>query len=246
MQCVILAGGLGKRVQHLTQSKPKALLPIGEFPFIIWQLAWLKIIGIDDVVLSLAYQSQEIENEINKNKSFFSFPRLRISYDGKELCGTGGAILKAESLLMENFLVTYGDSFLRIDPKKIMESHIQYSGHATLSIYKNLNFGDKSNIKKINQNKIIYKKKQPDLDMDYIDYGMLAINRNSFKYFSKNKEIFDLSDYLEQLSIQDELFWVEAKNPFFEIGSEEGYKNLKKYFINKNYNLEKIHNEEVF
>ena len=44
-QVVVLAGGEGSRMNKLTSSKPKCLLPIGNYPMIWYPLNMLKSIG---------------------------------------------------------------------------------------------------------------------------------------------------------------------------------------------------------
>ncbi|HSR25748.1 MAG TPA: sugar phosphate nucleotidyltransferase, partial [Candidatus Eisenbacteria bacterium] len=50
LQCVILAGGLGTRMRPLTETVPKALVPVLGVPFADWQLALLAEQGVERVV----------------------------------------------------------------------------------------------------------------------------------------------------------------------------------------------------
>src|SRR6201986_2614263 len=52
MQAVILGGGEGTRLRPLTSTVPKPVVPLVDRPFISFMLEWLKLHGIDDVLMS--------------------------------------------------------------------------------------------------------------------------------------------------------------------------------------------------
>jgi D-glycero-alpha-D-manno-heptose 1-phosphate guanylyltransferase len=52
MECIILAGGLGTRLQSVVSELPKCLAPIGNRPFLAYLLDYLQEEGITKVVLS--------------------------------------------------------------------------------------------------------------------------------------------------------------------------------------------------
>ena len=114
MQCVILNGGLGKRMFPLTNNLPKCMIEVNGIPFINYQLRLLSEKGIKDIVLCVGYLNNIIKEYV-KDGSIFN---LKVDYveDGDILLGTGGAIKKAYNLnkLHDNFFVMYGDSFLPI------------------------------------------------------------------------------------------------------------------------------------
>ena len=60
MQCVILAGGLGTRMQPRTETVPKALLPVAGRPFADLQLSWLARSGVTDVVYAIGHLGERI------------------------------------------------------------------------------------------------------------------------------------------------------------------------------------------
>ena len=55
MQALVLAGGQGTRLQPLTLSVPKPVMPLGGRPFLTFMLDWLSAHGIDDAVLSCGF-----------------------------------------------------------------------------------------------------------------------------------------------------------------------------------------------
>ena len=66
MQCVILAGGLGTRIQGRSGGLPKALIPVLGKPFIEYQLEWLARQGVRNVVLSVGYLGAMIAAEMRR------------------------------------------------------------------------------------------------------------------------------------------------------------------------------------
>ena len=70
MQALILAGGEGTRLRPLTVNTPKPIVPIGNLPFMVWQILGLKSAGIEDITLSLNYQPTAIEKVIGDGSRF--------------------------------------------------------------------------------------------------------------------------------------------------------------------------------
>ena len=110
---VILAGGLATRIRPLTDTIPKALVPINNKPFIAHQLDLLRKQKVKRVVLCLGFLGEQIKNFVRDGSQF----GLQVSYsfDGETLLGTAGAIQKALSQVDEKFFILNGDSYLTCD-----------------------------------------------------------------------------------------------------------------------------------
>ena len=96
---VILCGGLGTRVQHITLNKPKLLIDINGKPFFYHTLKILKKNKIKNIFLLTQHKDKYIKNYI-KNINQFSIKVLR---DGKKRLGTGGSLKKNLKYVGENF-----------------------------------------------------------------------------------------------------------------------------------------------
>ena len=97
--------------------------------------------------------------------------KITYSYDGEIILGTGGAIKNAFSYISEDFLIIYGDSYLDINYKSVFNFFQKKSNtkNGLMTVFKNENKFDKSNIV-FKQNKIInYSKKEITADMNYIE-----------------------------------------------------------------------------
>ena len=223
---LILCGGKAKRLRPISLYIPKSLIKINYKPFIFHQLKYLEKNKISKVVICLGYKGKMIENYINSQK--FKM-KIIFSYDGKVLLGTGGAVKKALKFLDENFFILYGDSYVRINLKIIHNYFLKFRKKGLMTIYKNKNKYDKSNVGTKN-NKFFYDKKTNNkkLSYNFIDYGMNLLTKKAFLYF-KNKKKFDLSEVFFLLSNRDSLVYKEVYNRFYEVGSFKGIIELKKF-----------------
>ena len=143
------------------------------------------------------------------------------SFDGNRLLGTGGALKKALPMLSNDFMVIYGDSYLDTSYRPILEQ-FQASGKLGLmTVFRNDNQWDRSNIE-FRENSIIrYDKKKITLGMRHIDYGLSVLKAEIFDEWP-TYEPFDLADVFHALIERRELAGYEVKERFYEIGSPEG------------------------
>ena len=224
---LILCGGKATRIRPISLNKPKSLIKINYKPFIYYQLKFLEKNKIQKVIICLGHKGKMIEEYVC-SQNF----RMKIifSYDGKLLLGTGGAIKKALNYLDENFFILYGDSYVRINLKNLQKYFLKFKKKGLMTIYKNQNKYDRSNVGKI-KNKYFYdkNKKNKKLKYNFIDYGINLLNKKAFFYF-KNKKKFDLSEVFYLLSKKESLVYKEVNKRFYEIGSFKGINELKNFF----------------
>lgn len=223
---LILAGGLGTRLGKLSKNTPKSLMNINGKPFIDYQLKYLKLQGVNEVVICTGYLGEQIKNYVGNGIKF----NLQISYseDGPKKLGTGGAILKALRLLPDFFFVMYGDSFLQINVRKIQEFFVNNSCLVLMSIIKNDNKWDRSNVALKENNIIFYNKVKTSKKMHYIDYGISLISKKSFFKYDFD-DAFDLSEFYSLLSIDSLIHGYIIKKRFYEIGSVKGISETEEF-----------------
>jgi NDP-sugar pyrophosphorylase family protein len=226
---VILAGGTGSRLGRLTSKTPKALIEIENKPFIHYQLQQLSKQGFRDVLICAGYLSSHIKKFVGSGKRFNL--NIKYSIEKKELLGTAGAIRKALPLLNDNFFIIYGDTYLPIKFKNLQQIYIKKKANALITIYKNKNKLDKSNVC-FKEKNIYYEKNNNNKNMNYIEYGVSILNKNIFNY-QKLKQASDLSKVFNYLSKKKILKHVIVRRRFYEIGSLSGLLQTKKYFLKK-------------
>jgi len=227
MQAVILAGGLGTRLGVRTRDLPKALLPIAGRPFLAWLAEALVRSGYRQLVLCIGHHGQQIVDFLGAGTAF----GLDVTYskDGEHLLGTGGAIRQALSrgLLADNFLVTYGDSYLPFDyaaPLRDLEAHPEALG--TMSVFENHGAWDASN-SAIGEGLVLrYEKGVDDRALTHIDYGAIALRRSVIAE-QPAQIAFGLDTLQHRLAKAGKLRAFEATERFYEVGSERGIADLE-------------------
>ncbi len=226
----ILAGGLATRLRPITETIPKALVSVSGQPFINRQLAYLRDQGVSRVVMCVGYLGNTIEQVVGNGEQF----GLSVSYshDGATLLGTGGALKKAMPLLGEHFFVLYGDSFLPINFLQVQQTFVFSKQQALMTVLKNGDRWDKSNVLFTNGLLVEYNKHAPRPDMAYIDYGLGVVSADVLGSYPADKS-FDLADVYHALSTKGQLAGFEVHERFYEIGSYAGLKEAEDYFFVK-------------
>jgi NDP-sugar pyrophosphorylase family protein len=121
MKAMVLAAGLGTRLRPLTDTIPKALLPVAGRPLIHYPLLWLKRYGITEMVINLHHHGQQIIDTLGDGRAM----GLTLHYSREPtILGTGGGIKQARRLLGETpFLVVNSDIVIDLDLDQLVEFH---------------------------------------------------------------------------------------------------------------------------
>ena len=97
MRAMIFAAGLGTRLKPLTDTLPKALVPLAGKTLLQWQIERLKAAGITDIVVNVHHFPDMIINYLRENDNFGC--RIAVSDERDMLLETGGGLRKAKELL---------------------------------------------------------------------------------------------------------------------------------------------------
>ena len=222
----ILAGGLATRLRPLTESLPKALVPICGEPFLAHQLRLLRRSGIDRAVLCLGYLGDRIREYAGGGDAF----NLHLDYcfDGPVPLGTAGALRKALPLLGDEFFVLYGDSYLPCDYGAVEAAFHAAGTSALMTVFRNQGLWDYSNVEFSEGRIRAYDKENRTLDMEYIDYGLGVVRREPFDALPEG-EPADLVAVYQKLLRRGELAGHEVSDRFYEIGSPQGIRDLEEF-----------------
>ena len=232
MQCVILAGGRATRMRPLTDTIPKAMIPVDGRPFVDHQLAWLAGHGVTDIVLCVGYRADAIHAHVGDGARHGL--RVRFVDEGEDLRGTAGALRLAldQGALEESFLLTYGDSFLPVDFAAVFEAFTASGQPALMTVFRNDGRWDTSNVIFDGKMVTLYDKQRqarPAADFTYIDYGLSALERRVIGDEIAPGARADLAALFNALSVRGALAGLEVRQRFYEIGSPAGLEDFAEW-----------------
>ena len=117
MQAILLAGGLGTRLQSVVNDRPKPMALIEGRPFMEYVVHVLSRHGIKDVIFAVGYKGTMVEEHFGDGRDF----GVKASYAYEEaLLGTAGAIKNAAGFVTEDrVFVLNADTFYQIDYSRL-------------------------------------------------------------------------------------------------------------------------------
>jgi NDP-sugar pyrophosphorylase family protein len=226
VQAVILAGGLGTRMRPLTEKTPKAMVPVHGRPFLEYEVELLKSRGVDDLVLCVGHLGEKIEQHF-RDGGWFGV-RIRYSHDGDVPLGPIGALKKAEELLEDKFFVTYGDSYLRLNYRTMMDVLGQRDAQGLMAVYWNDVTHGKSDVVVKGTHISEYNKKETKPGMVWINFGVSALRKTALEGVKKG-EYCDEESFYGGLIRERQLRAFEVKERFYEIGTPRGLDEFSNY-----------------
>jgi NDP-sugar pyrophosphorylase family protein len=231
MQIVVLAGGLATRMLPETEQLPKSLLLVQGRPFVDWQLERFAASGARSVVMCVGHLGEQIETHVKR-----ALDRglvVSYSYDGAELVGTGGALRRAFARLEDEFVLTYGDSYLPFDyaaPLHQLRRHPE--AIACMSVFRNRGEFGTSNVALDGDWVAKYEKGAADPALDCIDYGAIALRRSALAGI-EDGAVWGIEALFRKLARQRQLRAFVAPERFYEVGSPEGRRDLERYLASQ-------------
>ena len=225
MKAVIMAGGFGTRIQPLTASMPKPMIPLFNRPIMLHIVELLKKYDITELVMLLYHQPFYIKNFFRDGSDF----GVKITYVTPIAdMGTAGAVKAAEKYLDERFLVISGDLLTDFNLKKILDFHADHKAKATItltSVKDPLQFGVVITDKEKRITQFLEKPGWGEVISDTINTGIYVLEPEILKYIPEG-ENFDFSQDLFPLMLKkkDALFGVTAKGYWRDIGNTDSYR----------------------
>ena len=220
---MILAAGLGKRMQPLTLKTPKPLLEINNYTLLERAINLLIDHGVQEISINVHYLPDQIKSFINRKK--FKV-KITISNEENLLLDTGGGVLKGT----QNF----GDSpFFVINPDTVWGKHylaelksleviyLKNNKPTLLLVNKKLSI-DPSFKGDFNLNN---EKISKDSENQFIFTGLQIINRSVFT--NEKSEVFSLNKVWDKLIKDKNLLGLESNQKFYHLNTSDMYRKIQ-------------------
>ena len=219
-----MAGGLGTRLGALTAHAPKSMVDVHRRPFLAWQLDLLRRHGVTDVLLLVGHLADAIRGEVGDGSAFGV--RVRYSDEGERRLGTAGSLKWAEPFVADAFFVLFGDSYLLLDYRAIMEHFLAYDRLALMVVYRNADRWGPSDVS-IADGFVTAYATPPRPGMVHINMGLSVLRRDALAGLIRGRPA-SLQDLYRPLIARRELLAWETDQRFYEVGSPAGLDEFRR------------------
>jgi len=227
VKAVILAGGLGTRLQPYTTFMPKPMLPLGDKPLLEHLIEWTRKNGIKSIVLCVSYLRKTIEDYFEDGKRF----GVKIEYaNASRPLATAGQLKTAEKFIDDTFVCVYGDSIFDFNLKKMLTQHKQKKSFITISLFEfktNLPYGV---IYTSKNGKVVEWKEKPEISAD-INMGCYVMEPGVFDFIPKNKP-YGMDDLVRKIMAKKKpVQSFITKKGFMDIGDKTSYRKAYQQYL---------------
>ena len=218
---MILAAGLGKRMQPITFKTPKPLIQIGNKNLIERAIELLINHGVEEIVVNVHHLPGQIKDFINKRKYKV---RITISYEKDKLLDTGGGILQATKSFKKPFLAINPDTIWSkayySELKDLEDLYFKKKKPCLLLVNKNLSF-DNSFKGDFN----LYDDKiTRDNNNEFIFTGLQILDQSVFSSIKDKK--FSMNKIWDFLIKKNSLIGNASKQKFYHLNTKESYDKI--------------------
>lgn len=230
-EVIILAGGLGTRLQSVVKDVPKCMAPVAGHPFLFHLLKWLSSYDVDRVILSVGHLKEVIFEWVNSNRNLFPF---QIDYAIElEPLGTGGGIRQAmKQVNAKQVLIVNGDTFFNIDLNLLLREHITNEAVLSIALKPMQHFDRYGNVILDHTTVSEFREKQY-CERGLINGGLYILNSNNSFFQSLPEKCSFEKDVLEPNSNTGQIHGFPHDNYFIDIGIPEDYNKANMEFMNR-------------
>lgn len=224
---VIIAGGLGKRLDPFTQILPKALMPINNKTIIENIISRFQSYGVKNVFVSINFKAELIKAYFSRMKKNFKIKFIEESF----VTGTVGSLKFLIKENYRNYIVSNCDVLLNINYSDFTKFHLKNNYDLTI-------IGVRKKIKlpygvcKVDSNDNLKSfTEKPDISI-LTNAGVYIIRKEIINLIP-GKRKFDINELIELLSKKGKsvgVFKIKEKS-WIDVGQMNDYrKNLKKIY----------------
>lgn len=224
VECMIMAGGRGKRLSPLTDSIPKPMLLLGDKPIIEYNIDRLISFGIKKIYISVKYLGEQIQSYFGDG----SAKGINIEYIWEEKpLGTAGALSLVDNFDTDHVLLMNSDLFTDVDFEDLYLDLIdQEADMAVASTEYKVDVPYA--VFETEKNTVVNFKEKPSY-VYHSNAGIYILKKELISKIPKN-EFFDITDLMDNL-VQDggKLIHNPIHGYWIDIGSPSDFKQAKEF-----------------
>lgn len=214
---VIMAGGIGTRLDPFTKILPKPLIPVGDLPVIDVIMKNFYRYGMHRFTYTLNYKKEYIKLYLSENNRGYKIDWV----EETEFLGTAGSLSLLKDKISETFFVANCDSLLTVDYGKILRWHARQKAMITIigchREYK-IPFG----VLQLADGKLEKILEKPVHDM-IINTGVYVMEPGVLDYIPAGQHI-DMNELIDRVSAKEKVSVYTVYDGWLDIGQWKEYK----------------------
>ena len=222
MKAMILAAGLGSRLQPLTKTVPKPMLLVCGKPLLQWHIERLVRAGVSEVVVNTSWLGKQIQDYFGTGEDFGITITRSSEVDPLE---TGGGIFKALHLLGDDpFILMSADIWTDFPIEIFIENKMGQKNSAHLVLVKNPehnsggDFSLENHIVGYGQDRYTYS-------------GISIVSNQLFNSLRITSKVFPLREVLQPAISSGQVSGEIYTGDWCDVGTVERYDNLNKRLL---------------
>ena len=231
MKAIILAGGLGTRLQPYTFFIPKPMLPLGNKPLLEHIIEWLKNDenNIDHIIICVSYLHRAIEDYFEDGSRL----GIKIEYARSDRpLATAGQLMTAKKFIDDTFVCVYGDSIYEFSLREMIKEHDRldaFISMALLSYKTRLKYGF---IDVNGNNRVTAWNEKPEIK-GLINIGCYVMEPE-FIDMIPSSNAYGMDDAVRKaLDVKKLVNGFKIESGFIDIGDKKSYLQTYKKYVEK-------------
>ena len=236
MRAVILAGGLGTRLQSLVSDRPKPMADMDGKPFLEHQIEFLKRHRIVDLVLCVGYLHEHIRERFKDGAGW----DVSIDYSIEDRpLGTAGALKHAHKYLegTGTFLVLNGDSYFAMDVRQLIQFHERKKAGderclGSIALAQVPDARSYGSIQTDREGRLLSFEEKPEASQGstQINAGIYVLEAEILNLIPGSIQVsLERQTFPAVLESGHHLFGYPAQGFFVDIGTPDGYRKFRNY-----------------
>jgi len=227
MECIVLAGGFGTRLQSVVADAPKCMAPVNGQPFLHYVFDYLEQQGCTRVILSLGYKHEIVTAWLaTENRSFATDYVIE-----QDPLGTGGGIQLALTKATEQqVIILNGDTMFRVDSKEMLQFHQANKAATTLALKPMNNFERYGVVQLDSEMRITAFEEKKHYETGLINGGVYVINKTALTDKNLPEKYSFEKDYFEAFVHEGNMYGFVTDGYFIDIGIPSDYEQAQRDF----------------
>ncbi|HSN60466.1 MAG TPA: nucleotidyltransferase family protein [Ferruginibacter sp.] len=230
-EAIILAGGLGFRLQPVNPVLPKSLVPVAGRPFMDYILEHLLQHGIEKFIFALGHRHSFMEDYINELPKKFG-PTFHYQFSiEEEPLGTGGAIkFASKKATEENVLIVNGDTLFKINMATLSAFHFNHKASCTIALKPMQDFDRYGLVEIDSAGQVQSFSEKQFCKNGLVNGGVYILNIASFLQLNFPQHFSFEKDFLAKQVTNQKIAGLVQDEYFIDIGIPEDLKKAELHF----------------